>query len=522
MKKYRNVIILGVFVVALATFFIVRNVNFRDSLFSIGYYDEKVSIAYTADVHGHIIFDGDVGSYYSLDDVSVIMGQPHVKHFVNEVKKENENTLLLDGGDMFHGTNEANVEKGKGVVDVANLMGYNAGAVGNHDFDYGTDRLLEIKSQLNYPLLSANIYKDGELVFDEYKIEEIGGKKIGIIGLSFEYSLQYTNSKEHNGWTIENPIDSAKRVVEKLKGKVDSIIVISHCGEETDKEIAQKVNEIDAIFSAHNHILSKTAKKIGNTYLLETGGYTTHMGLAELYFKGDKMTSLKWSVKTSKDKSLADKEVEKVAEKYHEFAIESTKEVVGKAEVNLNGIRSELRSKETNLANLLTDAMRETAGADITLMNGGGIRESIPKGDINLYKIGKVLPFSNSLVLIEVKGQKIYDAIERGLRVYPSNLNGGFLQVSGINYTIDGSKTAGNRLVSVEINGKPLDKDKYYKVATNDYLYNGGDGYEEFEDAKLISMLEPLKDVLAKYLREKGTVSSKEEGRIKVVNERYK
>jgi 2',3'-cyclic-nucleotide 2'-phosphodiesterase (5'-nucleotidase family) len=150
------------------------------------------------------------------------------------------------------------------------------------------------------------------------------------------------------------------------------------------------------------------------------------------------------------------------------------------------------------------------------------VRESIPKGDINLYKIDKVLPFSNSLVLIEVKGQKIYDAIERGLRVYPSNLNVGFLQVSGINYTIDGSKTAGNRLVSVEINGKPLDKDKYYKVATNDYLYNGGDGYEEFEDAKLISMLEPLKDVLVKYLREKGTVSSKEEGRIKVVKERYK
>ncbi|MHB8062501.1 MAG: bifunctional metallophosphatase/5'-nucleotidase, partial [Ruminiclostridium sp.] len=190
----------------------------------------------------------------------------------------------------------------------------------------------------------------------------------------------------------------------------------------------------------------------------------------------------------------------------------------------LNGLRSDLRYKETNLADLLTDAMRESGNADIALMNGGGIRESIPQGEVSIYKIGKALPFINSLVTIELRGDKIYSSLERGIMQYPnSGSNGGFLQVSGIKYTFDASKPAGQRIVSVTTNdGKELDKDKFYKVATNDYLYNGGDGYEEFVAAKLLNRGELLKDVLIKYIKSKGIVAPKEEGRIAVENERYK
>jgi 2',3'-cyclic-nucleotide 2'-phosphodiesterase (5'-nucleotidase family) len=155
-------------------------------------------------------------------------------------------------------------------------------------------------------------------------------------------------------------------------------------------------------------------------------------------------------------------------------------------------------------------------------MNGGGIRESIPEGDINLYKIGKVLPFSNSLVTVEMKGEKIYSALERGLRAYYSGMNGGFLQVSGISYVIDGSKPAGERLVSVTYQGKPLEKNSCFKVATNDYLYNGGDEYDEFKDSKLLAAGGLLKDILSDYIKSKKEVSPAEEGRIKVINEKYK
>lgn len=522
MKKYTNIIILAIVVVAAAAFFIAKNLEFGELLLKVGYYDEKISIVNTADIHGHIVFDDDVGGYYSLQDVSVIMGMPVVKHYADEERKKNKNILFLDSGDLFHGTNEANIDKGKGVVEVANMMGYNGMVPGNHDFNFGFDRLKEIESQINFPMLSANIYKDGRLAFKEYEIKEIGGKKVGVFGLTTEGALSYTNSKDHDGLTIEEPIKAAKRVMEKLKGKVDAVVLLSHLGDEMDEKLAARVDGIDLILCGHFHKLYESAKKVNNTYLVEAGAWTTHVGVAQMYFKKDKVARIDWSVKTGKDKSLADKSLNDAAQKYYLIAVESNKSVIGKASVKLNGIRSQVRSRETNLADLLADSMREAGKADIALMNGGGIRESISEGDINLYKIGKVLPFSNSLVTVEMKGEKIYSALERGLRAYYSGMNGGFLQVSGISYIIDGSKPAGERLVSVSYQGKPLEKDSYFKVATNDYLYNGGDEYDEFKDAKLVAAGGLLKDILADYIKSKKEVSQAEEGRIKVINEKYK
>ncbi|HEX2925015.1 MAG TPA: 5'-nucleotidase C-terminal domain-containing protein [Ruminiclostridium sp.] len=522
MKKYKNLIILGVLAVIAAGYLIAANVDFNDVLTVVGYYDKKISIINTADIHGHIVFDDDTGGYYSLDEVETIMGMPLIKHFVNDVRNKNDNTLFLDCGDMFHGTNEANIKQGKGVVEVANLMGYNAMTLGNHDFNYGISRLMEIKRQLNFPILSANIYKDGKPAFDEYKIFEVGGKKIGVFGLTIADALSFTNSRDTHGVTIEDPIKSAQNMVGILKNKADVIVLISHLGDEADKTLIKKVGGIDLVLSGHTHALYKKADKVNNTYQAEPGGYSTYVGIANMYFREGKLAKVKWCVKSTKDKKKADETVDAAAKEYHTVALEGAKEVVGKSTVKLDGIRSHLRSRETNLANLLTDAMREIGNADITLMNGGGIRGSIPEGDISLYKIGNALPFVNSIVTVEMKGDKIYSAIERGLRPYPNGANGTFLQVSGIKYQFDASKPAGKRLVSVTMDGKPLDKNQYYKVATNDYLYNGGDNYEEFFDSKLINKGQLLKDVLADYLKNKKEVSPKVEGRIKVVNERYK
>ncbi|MDF2986927.1 MAG: 5-Nucleotidase domain protein [Eubacterium sp.] len=523
MKKYRNLIVLGVIILGVAIFLVYKNVNFNDLLLKFGYYEEKVSVINTADVHGHIIYDSDAGGYYTLDEVNVMMGMPLMKTIVDEIRQKDEDALLLDSGDMFHGTNEANVQKAQGIVEEANLMGYNAMVVGNHDFDFGMDRLIEIKSQLNYPMLSANIYKDGKPLFQQYKIVKIGDKKIGLFGLTVEDALVYTNSKDTKGVTVQDPIKAAEKMVEFLKKETDSIILISHLGDEIDKQVVDQVKGIDLILCGHHHFLYEKAVNYKGTYLVEAGGYSTHVGLAEMYFRKGKITKVVWKVIQSTDEAKANKEMKKVGEKYYALAMEAGKEQVGKAAVTLDGVRSRVRSQETNLANLLTDAMRETGNADLALMNGGGIRESIPSGDVNLYNIGKALPFSNYLVTAEVKGEKIYQALERGIRQYPnSGTNGGFLQVSGINYVFDASKNAGDRVVSITINGEPLDKNKNYKVALNDYIFNGGDNFTEFEDSKLLYRGELLKDVLAKYIKENKEVNPATEGRIKVINERYK
>ncbi len=522
MKRYTNLIVLGLLAVAAAAYFVAVKVNFKDVLTSAGYYDEKISIINTADIHGHIVFDEDTGGYYTLEEVETIMGMPLMKYFINEIRKKNKDALLLDSGDMFHGTNEANIEEGKGVVEVANLMGYDAMTPGNHDFDFGIARLLKIRSQLNFPILSANIYKEGRPLFEEYKIFQVRGKKIGVFGLTVQDALSYTNSRETYGVTLEDPMKAAERVVPILKKKADVVILISHLGYDADEALVKRVNGIDLILCGHYHALYKKVQRVNNTCLVEAGAYSTHVGVANIYFKNGKPVTVDWSVKSTRDKSKADKTVDAVAQKYYAIAMESAKEIVGKSTIRLDGVRSHVRSKETNLANLLADAMRESGNADIALMNGGGIRESMPEGDISLYRIGKILPFINSLVTVRMKGDRICSAIERGLRTYPDGANGSFLQVSGINYEFDASKQAGQRLVNVTMNGKPLDKSREYKVATNDYLYNGGDNYEEFEDAVLVSKGGLLKDVLADYIRSRKEVAPGVEGRIKVVNERYK
>ncbi|MDP4094810.1 MAG: 5'-nucleotidase C-terminal domain-containing protein [Bacillota bacterium] len=523
MKKYTNLIVIGIILLAVVVFLIVKYVNFNSVLMTMGYYDDKISVINTADIHGHIVFDDETGGYYTIDEVDWMMGMPVMKSVIDGIRKDNKNTLLLDSGDMFHGTNEANVNKAEGVVQVANKMGYDAMTVGNHDFDFGLDRLVQINSELKFPMLSANIYKDGKPLFKEYEIVNVGGKKVALFGMTVQDALMYTNSRDTEGISIEDPVKTAERLVPILKKQADVVILISHLGDEVDKQVVDKVDGIDLILCGHHHFLYQKADKYKNTYLVEAGGYSTHVGLADMYFRNGKLVKVDWSLHRTKDASAADKDMKAIADKYEAVAMEAAKQKVGSTNVVLDGLRSHVRAQETNLGDILADAMKEIGNADAALMNGGGIRESIPKGEIDLYKIGKSLPFVNSLVTVEMKGDKLYDALERGMNLYPNTgINGGFWQVSGINIVYDGSKPAGKRIVSVSINGAPLDKNKYYKIATNDFEYNGGDNYVEFKDCKLLYKGELLKDVLAKYIKEKGSVSPKTEGRIKIINERYK
>lgn len=522
MKKYINVIILSIVAICVLVYLVAKNINFQDVFLSVGIYDEKISIVNTADIHGHILYDEEIG-YYSMDTTKNIRGMPILKTLADDVKESNENTIMLDSGDLFHGTNEANIEKGRAIVEIANKMGYTAMTIGNHDFNFGMDRLKEIRDQLTFPILCANILENGSPIFEQYRVLELGEIKVGLFGLTHEESLTYTNSRDIENVTIENATIVAQRILPQIRENCDVVILISHLGQERDIELVQKVSGIDLILSGHHHILQTKIMKENKTYLAEAGSFATHIGIADIYMKNKQAENIVWRVETTSDQSKAEKETAAIAQNYYEIAYESLKEVVGRADTRLNGLRFDVRSKETNLANLLTDAMKEVGNADLAIMNGGGIRQSIPEGDISLYTIGEVLPFYNSLVTIEIKGETIYEAIENGLTSYPSGMyNGAFPQVSGISYEFDGSQIAGERLQKVYKDGLPIDKEKVYKVATNDYLYNGGDGYECLKDARLIFSGGLLKDVLADYIKDKNTVSPGLEGRITVINERYK
>ncbi|HEY0828007.1 MAG TPA: bifunctional UDP-sugar hydrolase/5'-nucleotidase, partial [Bacilli bacterium] len=399
MKNYTNVIVLGILLAAASIYFIVTKVNFNDVLLSMGYYENKITILNTGDLHGHLNYNNLNGEYFSLDESHLEMGMALVKGTADEIKKKNKETLFLDSGDMFHGTNEANVNKAEGIVEAVNLMGYDAMVPGNHEFNWGFERAMEINSQLNFPMLSANIFKDGKPAFDQYKTFHVGGKKIGVFGLTTRQFLQNMQIYGTQGITYEDPVKSAKTVIQELKKqKVDAIILISHLGDDADKEeIIKNVDGIDLVLSGHGHHVYEKADKVNHTYVAEAGSYSAYLGVAQMYFKNNGVAKITWRVTQSKDRSKEDKAIAEVAGKYHAIAMENGKEIIGRSTVDLDGIRTHVRTRETNLANLITDAMREQGEADITLFNGGGIRESVPKGDISLYTIAKPLPFVNSL-----------------------------------------------------------------------------------------------------------------------------
>lgn len=523
-RSYRTLVILAILLVGGLGFLTYRFAPLDDWKLALGIYDDKVAVISTADIHGNIVYNEVNGGYYTLDEVNVEMGMPLMKGIADEIKADNPNSLMLDSGDMFHGTNEANVKEAQGIVEVANEMGYDAMVAGNHDFDFGFKRLKEIEKQLNYPILSANTNYEGEPAFPSTIVKQFGDLKVGVFGLTVTESMSNMNVFGESGVEFIDPVPVARKLIKELQDQgVNAIILVSHLGDDLDKKLVAEVPGIDLVLSGHHHWLYKKAEKVAGTYIVEAGSYSTHVGLAELYFKNGKISKVGWSIKQSKDQTKEDPKAKAIADVYHAQALELGKKVVGKSDVNLDGMRTHVRTEETNLANLITDAMREEGKADLALFNGGGIRESVPSGEITLYNIGKPLPFVNSLMTVEMKGEKVYQAIERGLREWPYGAsNGGFLQVSGIVYTFDGSKPAGERLVSVEKDGKPLERDKLYKVATNDYLVNGGDEFTEFKDARLISKGALLRDVLGAYITKLGEVAPELEGRIKVINQRYK
>jgi len=454
------------------------------------------------------------------------MGFALIKATADAMRGENRHSLFLDSGDFFAGTNEANVNQGEGVVKAANRMGYDAMGLGQHDFQWGYERIQEIRSEASFPLLAANIYKDGQPAFDEYEVFTVGGKRIGVFGLTSDQFLQDLQTHGLEGVTYEDPVRIGREVVAKLQDeKADAIVLISHIGDGFDKSVLiPAIQGLDLVLSGRSFALYDKADKVGHTYIAQAGSSGSYVGVADMYFKKGKARHVEWRTERIADRSKEDAEVARIVSEYHEIAMEQGKQVIGSAVVDLDGERSHVRTKETNLANLVTDAMRAIGHADAAILNGGAIRESIPRGAITLYSVNKPLPYMNALVTVEAKGETIRDALENGLLAWPNGVhNGGFPQVSGLSYKIDGSKQAGQRVHSITMeDGTPLSENAVYKLAITDYLYAGGDHYSMFKDAKVITRGDLLKDVVARHIENMGTVSTRIEGRITVMNERYK
>ena len=445
---------------------------------------------------------------------------------VKELKAANPNTLVVDAGDTLHGQTFATISKGESIIKVMNAVGYDVMTPGNHDFNYGQDRLVELAGMAQFPIISANLVKaDGTTLLEPYVIKEIGGLKIGIFGLSTPETAYKTNPKNVEGLTFANPVETAKKIVAELQEKeVDAIIALAHLG--IDKEtvdtsylIRDNVEGIDLIIDGHSHSTLDTIDNEGkDTKIVSTGEYNNNLGIVNLTFVDGELKTVEPSVFSNEEAAELETDADVIAiiEEVKEENKAITSVVVGKTDVELDGVREHVRGGETNLSNLITDAMLAASGADMAITNGGGIRASIDVGDITMEEIITVLPFGNYVIVKEYTGAQILAALEHGTANYPE-LAGSFAQVAGVTFTLDLNEEAGKRVKDVKIGGQPLDLEKTYKVATNDFMAVGGDGYTMLQEGNLVVELPGLDEVLIEYVKGLESIPAEVRPRMTVI-----
>lgn len=445
---------------------------------------------------------------------------------VKELKAANPNTLVVDAGDTLHGQTFATISKGESIIKVMNAVGYDVMTPGNHDFNYGQDRLVELAGMAQFPIISANLVKaDGTTLLEPYVIKEIGGLKIGIFGLSTPETAYKTNPKNVEGLTFANPVETAKKIVAELQEKeVDAIIALAHLG--IDKEtvdtsylVRDNVEGIDLIIDGHSHSTLDTIDNEGkDTKIVSTGEYNNNLGIVNLTFVDGELKTVEPSVFSNEEAAELETDADVIAiiEEVKEENKAITSVVVGKTDVELDGVREHVRGGETNLSNLITDAMLAASGADMAITNGGGIRASIDVGDITMEEIITVLPFGNYVIVKEYTGAQILAALEHGTANYPE-LAGSFAQVAGVTFTLDLNEEAGKRVKDVKIGGQPLDLEKKYKVATNDFMAVGGDGYTMLQEGNLVVELPGLDEVLIEYVKGLESIPAEVRPRMTVI-----
>ncbi len=512
---------------------------------------KELVLLHTNDMHSRILgvdVQDNMCTLQSRDKESCFGGFDRIFTVVNQERKKNESTIVVDAGDQFQGTLFHQLYRGRVSAMFMNQIRYDAMAVGNHEFDNGPQVLAEFIKEMKFPLLSANINvsadKDLAGKVRPYTIVQKGKLRVGIIGYTTE-DTAYLSSPGPDV-RIGPIIDNVKKAVLELKkARVDVIIALSHSGLKRDQEIASQVDGIAAIVCGHsNSLLSNKVKNSdGPSPLVIMSPSKKPVLLVSAYAYGKYLGYLKFRfdsrgvpVSWEADPILLDTTIErnpaiaKEAENLYKPISHYEKQLVGSVPVDINS--QECRFEECIFGNLITDAMSRLGkplGASIAIMNAGGIRASLPKGPVNQAQVKDVLPFEKKVVFVKLKGDSIRKILEHGVSFAENKANdntGRFLQVSGLKYSFNPSHPRGKRVKDIQVQNpdtelfEPIKPEQIYGVAANSYLVQGGDKYSFFaESVERWSMELSLKDVLSAFFKSPISQLPKREGRIVKLDE---
>lgn len=468
----------------------------------------KITILHTNDHHGRFWKNRD-GEYGMAARKTVMDG------IRAEVAQEGGYVLLLDGGDVNTGVPESDLQDAVPDFKGMNLLGYDAMAVGNHEFDKPPQVLRLQRNLAKFPMLSANIYRGADRVFDPYKIFMLGGVRVAVMGLTTEDTQRLTHPDNRKGMEFRSPIQEAAKLIPELQRQADVIIAVTHMGHYAngkhgslapgDVEMARTVKGIDLVVGGHSQNAACMASenvlntayvpsepclpdRQNGTWIVQAHEWGKYVGRADFEYRNGSLTLVKYALipVNLKDRATGPDGTQRlttytteIAEDPAMLALLSPHQAFGQQQLlvdvgvsdgKFEGDRAVIRKQATNLGVLIGRAEMDRVRADFAVVNAGGIRDSLPAGKINYKDVLTVHPFGNTICVLEVNGQEALNYLAAAARFTPGA--GGFAHFAGVDLKFESGK-----LISASTSGKPIDPTATYRIAINNFIAAGGDGY---------------------------------------------
>ncbi|HLQ19621.1 MAG TPA: bifunctional UDP-sugar hydrolase/5'-nucleotidase [Tabrizicola sp.] len=466
-----------------------------------------------------------VGDVYNFEEEDGRGGFARLNAVAKAERAANPNMLYLFNGDMLSPSLASGFDKGQNTIDFTNLVPFDLAVPGNHEFDFGPENFMEKMKASKYPWAAINITNgDGSAIdgLGGVMVKEVAGLKIALIPVAQDTSPEVSST---GSLKFLPTVDTGVAAAEKAREEgADLVVGVVQTNMENDRALMSS-GAFDVILSGDDH--SYATAYDGRTAYVETsidGQFLSPVDLTvEVTTTEDGKREISWvpafrfidtATVTPDPESVA------MADALRATMDQNLNVEIGTVEAPLDSRRNVVRAEEATMGNLIADAMRDATGADIAIMNGGGIR-----GDTT-YEAGRKLtrrdiltelPFGNVTVVTELPGSQVLLALENGVSQVEKGA-GRFAQVSGLTFAFDASAPAGSRVSEVMVGGAPLEADKLYKVAVNDYIVGGGDGYAALGGGRIITEGPTgqlvANDVMA-YVEKLGTVNVAVEGRIK-------
>jgi 2',3'-cyclic-nucleotide 2'-phosphodiesterase (5'-nucleotidase family) len=462
-----------------------------------------------------------INDVYSTVPVDGLGGLARVATIKRQIAASGRTPLLMIGGDFLSSSVASTVFKGEQMIEALNVAGLDVATLGNHEFDFGLDMLLTRMKQAKWQWVIANLLdtRTGRPVGDAppYVIRTVGALKVGIIGLCITTDSMASPLVRERVEAID-ALDAAARYLPEMKrAGADVIVALTHLPFAVDRALAERFPEIDVIVGGHEHF--PITAVAGRTLISKAGSEARYVARIDLEKRGAAPPDRYYELIPVTAAIADDPAAAELINAWEARLGAEMDVVVGTTRVPLDAVDVRLRASETNVGNLLADAIRQHAQADVGLMNAGGIRGNrlYPAGELTRRALLQLHPFSNVVCKIEVTGATLLRALEHGAARLPLAA-GQFAQVSGIAYRVVPSAPSGSRVRDARVNGTPLDPLKRYTLALPDYLLRGGDGYDMFAESPVLidpEAGELIVSVLQKTVSA-GEINPQTDGRIRI------